>query len=43
MSFHESCSCRSEYILNRILKLQARLLVSCFNKLGLDLPLKPGG
>lgn len=41
MSGHESCSFGSEYILNRILRLQARLLVSCFNKLGFDLPLNP--
>lgn len=33
----------SEYILNKILRLQARLLVSCFSKLGLDFPLKPKG
>lgn len=38
---HESCSLGSEYILKRILRLQARLLVSCFSRLGLDLPLKP--
>lgn len=41
MSGHESCSWGSEYILNKILRLQARLLVSCFNRLGLDFPLKP--
>ena len=33
----------SVYILNRILRLQARLLVSCFSRLGLDFPLKPAG
>lgn len=43
MSVHESRSCGSEYILNRILRLQARLLVSCFSRLGLDFPLKPEG
>lgn len=43
MSGHESCSWGSEYIRNKILRLQARLLVSCFNKLGLDFPLNPEG
>lgn len=38
---HESLSLGSEYILNKILKLQARLHVSCFNKFGFDFPLKP--
>ena len=37
----EGVSWGSEYILKRILRLQARLLVSCFSRLGLDLPLKP--
>lgn len=41
MSGHESLSFGSEYILNKILKVQARLLVSCFSRFGLDLPLKP--
>lgn len=41
MSGHESWSLGSEYILNKILRVQARLLVSCFSRLGLDLPLKP--
>ena len=33
----------SVYILKRILRLQARLLVSCFSRLGFDFPLKPAG
>lgn len=41
MSAQESSSFGSEYIRNRILNVQARLLVSCFSRLGLDLPLKP--
>lgn len=40
-SGHESLNLGSEYILNKILKLQARLHVSCFNKFGFDFPLKP--
>lgn len=41
ISGHESLSLGSEYILNKILKLHARLHVSCFNKFGFDFPLKP--
>ena len=39
----EGVSWGSEYILKRILRLQAKLLVSCFSRLGLDFPLKPAG
>lgn len=41
MSGQESCSCVSEYMRKRILRLQARLLVSCFRRFGFDFPLKP--
>lgn len=41
ISSQESLRLSSTYIRNRILKQQARLLVSCFRRLGLDLPLKP--
>lgn len=41
ISSQESLRFSSTYMRNRILKQQARLLVSCFRRLGLDLPLKP--
>lgn len=41
ISGHESFLSSSEYILNKMRSIQAKLDVSCFNKLGLDFPLKP--
>lgn len=39
---HASRRLSSTYIRNRILRQHARLLVSCFRRLGFDLPLNPG-
>ena len=41
ISGHDSFLSSSEYILNKMRRMQAKLEVSCFNKFGLDLPLKP--